>query len=166
MGDAERVEPMGRVHAVLANTVGAVLLAGGATGAVLFTVGAATGAETTVDAVVFGAVALFAALVGWVGLGTLIHNRDVRAATRRLAATGVDAAAEVIAIGPEEVTPDGLSTQHELLLRLTGPGFAPFEARTTEPDDRFPGLVVGSRLAAVVDPVRREFSLHRGDPLC
>ncbi|MFD7509788.1 hypothetical protein ACFV5N_10645 [Streptomyces sp. NPDC059853] len=163
---AERVEPMGRIHAVLANTVGAVLLAGGGTGAVLFTVAAVGEAETTVDAVVSGAVALFAALVGYVGLGTLLHNRDVRAATRRLITTGVDATAEVIGIGPEEVTSDGLSTQHELLLRVTGPGFAPFEARTTEPDDRFPGLVVGSRLAAVVDPVHRDFSLHRGDPLC
>ncbi|WP_432052688.1 hypothetical protein [Streptomyces xiamenensis] len=161
-----RVEPMGPVLAALANLFGAGLLGGGGWLAVSFAHGALSDAETTVDAVVFGAVALFGALVAYVGLGTLLHNRDQRRSTRRLATQGVDGAAEVIAIGTEEITPDGLSTQHALRLRVTGPGFEPFEASSTEPDGHFPGLVVGSRLAVVVHPPSREFTLHRADPVC
>ncbi|MGW7292316.1 hypothetical protein ACWGIB_07980 [Streptomyces xiamenensis] len=161
-----RVEPMGPVLATIANLFGAGLLGGGGWLAVSFTHGALSDPETTVDAVVFAAVALFGAFVASVGLGTLLHNRERRRSTRRLATQGVDGAAEVIAIGPGEVMPDGLATQHELRLRVTGPGFEPFEASSVEPDNHFPGVVVGSRLAVVVHPPSREFSLHRAEPVC
>ena len=92
-----RVEPMGPVLAALANLFGAGLLGGGGWLAVSFAHGALSDPETTVDAVVFGAVALFGALVAYVGLGTLLHNRERRRSTRRLATQGVDGAAEVIA---------------------------------------------------------------------
>ncbi|MEV4625568.1 hypothetical protein AB0J90_04680 [Micromonospora sp. NPDC049523] len=72
---------------------------------------------------------------------------------RRLAATGVAATAEVLAVtnhlGGEE-------TGLKLRVRISGDGFATFEAETIRAVD--PALVPGAFLAAVVDPYERVFS--------
>ncbi|MGI5240599.1 hypothetical protein [Dactylosporangium sp. CA-139066] len=73
---------------------------------------------------------------------------------RRLSAAGVAATAEVLAVANHLGGEDpGL----ELRLRISGPGFATFEADTIRADD--PALVPGAVLAAVVDPADRLFSI-------
>lgn len=72
---------------------------------------------------------------------------------RQLAATGVAATAEILTVsnylGGED---PGL----KLRLRISGTGFATFEAETIRADD--PALAPGAVLAAVVDPEERVFS--------
>ncbi|MFE9651827.1 hypothetical protein [Micromonospora sp. NPDC006431] len=91
--------------------------------------------------------------VGFGVFGWRLVTRSRRDA-RRLSAAGVAATAEILAVanhlGGEE---PGL----ELHLRISGPGFATFEADTISADD--PALVPGALLAAVVDPVDRLFSI-------
>ncbi|WP_212818549.1 hypothetical protein [Polymorphospora rubra] len=73
---------------------------------------------------------------------------------RRLSAAGVAATAEVLAVANHLGGEDpGL----ELRLRISGPGFATFEADTIRADD--PALVPGALLPAIVDPVDRLFSI-------
>ncbi|MGW4465956.1 hypothetical protein [Micromonospora sp. NPDC004704] len=72
---------------------------------------------------------------------------------RRLAATGVAATAEVLTVANHLGGEDpGL----ELRVRISGPGFATFEAETIRPDD--PAVVPGAFLAAVVEPDERIFA--------
>ncbi|WP_433084033.1 hypothetical protein ACQP1P_06390 [Dactylosporangium sp. CA-052675] len=89
--------------------------------------------------------------VGFGVFGWRLVTRSRRDA-RRLAAAGVDATAEILTVanhlGGEE---PGL----ELRLRISGPGFATFEADTIRPDD--PALRPGAALPAVVDPADRLF---------
>ncbi|MBF9127510.1 hypothetical protein I0C86_00645 [Plantactinospora sp. S1510] len=91
--------------------------------------------------------------VGFGVFGQRLVTRSRRDA-RQLAAAGVAATAEILAVanhlGGEE---PGL----ELRLRISGPGFATFEAETIRADD--PALVPGALLAVVVDPVDRLFSI-------
>ncbi|MEU8261707.1 hypothetical protein AB0C02_13940 [Micromonospora sp. NPDC048999] len=73
---------------------------------------------------------------------------------RRLSAAGVAATAEILRVANHLGGEDpGL----ELHLRISGPGFATFEADTIRADD--PALVPGAVLAAVVDPVDRVFTI-------
>ncbi|WP_406070439.1 hypothetical protein [Micromonospora sp. NBC_01638] len=73
---------------------------------------------------------------------------------RRLSAAGVAATAEILTVANHLGGEDpGL----ELHLRVSGPGFATFEADTIRADD--PALVPGALLAAVVDPADRLFSI-------
>ncbi|WP_426505615.1 hypothetical protein ACPPVO_47855 [Dactylosporangium sp. McL0621] len=73
---------------------------------------------------------------------------------RRLAAAGVAATAEILTVANHLGGEDpGL----ELRMRISGPGFATFEADTTRGDD--PALVPGALLAAVVDPTDRLYSI-------
>ncbi len=77
-----------------------------------------------------------------------------RSDARRLSASGVAATAEILAVANHLGGEDpGL----ELRLRISGPGFAAFEADTVRADD--PALVPGALLPAVVDPVDRLFSI-------
>ncbi|WDZ82421.1 hypothetical protein [Micromonospora cathayae] len=98
------------------------------------------------------------ALATVVGVGSGVFGWRLvtrsRRDARRLAAGGVAATAEIIAVtnhlGGED---PGL----ELRLRVSGPGFATFEAETVRADD--PALVPGASLPAVVDPVDRLFAI-------
>jgi hypothetical protein len=91
--------------------------------------------------------------VGFGVFGWRLVTRS-RADARRLAAAGVAATAEILTVANYLAGDDpGL----ELRLRISGPGFATFEADTIRAHD--PALVPGSVLAAVVDPADRLFSV-------
>ncbi|MFG2051466.1 hypothetical protein ACGFIW_29040 [Micromonospora sp. NPDC048935] len=91
--------------------------------------------------------------VGFGVFGLRLVTRSRRDA-RRLSAAGVAATAEILTVANHLGGEDpGL----ELHLRISGPGFATFEADTVRADD--PALVPGALLAAVVDPVDRLFSI-------
>ncbi|MET8123325.1 hypothetical protein [Micromonospora sp. NPDC005189] len=91
--------------------------------------------------------------VGFGVFGWRVVNRSRRDA-RRLSAAGVAATAEILAVANHLGGEDpGL----ELHLRISGPGFATFEADTVRADD--PTLVPGALLAAVVEPADRLFSI-------
>ncbi|MFJ6198076.1 hypothetical protein [Micromonospora sp. NPDC092111] len=97
-------------------------------------------------------------LVTIVGVGSGVFGLRLvtrsRGDARRLSVAGVAATAEILAVANHLGGEDpGL----ELRLRISGPGFATFEADTIRADD--PGLVPGALLAAVVDPVDRLFSI-------
>ena len=91
--------------------------------------------------------------VGFGVLGLRLVARS-RSDARRLDASGVAATAEILAVANHL---DGENPGLELRLRISGPGFATFEADTIRADD--PALVPGALLAVVVDPVDRLFSL-------
>ncbi|MGC4950782.1 hypothetical protein ACLQ2N_31910 [Streptomyces sp. DT224] len=105
-------------------------------------------------------VALAAAFVAWIGLGTIIGARDERRATRRLAAQGVDATALVLAVASASPTND-YRDRIRLTLRVSGPGVDPFECEGKVLKDRFGGATQGTVLPARVDPLTREFSIER-----
>ncbi|MGK5672158.1 hypothetical protein ACSNOB_04840 [Micromonospora sp. URMC 106] len=89
---------------------------------------------------------------GFGAWGLRLVTRSRRDA-RRLAATGVAATAEILAVANHLGGEDpGL----KLRLRISGTGFATFEAETIRADD--PAFVPGAFLAAVVDPEERVFS--------
>ncbi|MEU3455158.1 hypothetical protein ABZ671_16400 [Micromonospora sp. NPDC006766] len=91
--------------------------------------------------------------VGFGVFGWRLVTRSRRDA-RRLSAAGVAATAEILRVANHLGGEDpGL----ELHLRISGPGFATFEADTIRADD--PALVPGAVLAAVVDPADRLFSI-------
>ncbi|GAA3725486.1 hypothetical protein GCM10022225_02980 [Plantactinospora mayteni] len=91
--------------------------------------------------------------VGFGVFGWRVVTRSRRDA-RRLSTAGVAANAEILRVANHLGGEDpGL----ELHLRISGPGFATFEADTTRADD--PALVPGAVLAAVVDPIDRLFSI-------
>jgi hypothetical protein len=154
----ERIAPIGPVLAVLACAVGLVLLLGGAGAAVVMGWRAASGEVSGVDLVLEIAAALFAVLVAYVGLGTVLYNWTVRQATISLEADGVEAVAEVIGVGPEDVSQDGNSRMIWLRVRLEGPGFPAFEANCLMPYSAAQARV-GARIEAVVDPGGNTFRL-------
>ncbi|MEV0733174.1 hypothetical protein [Polymorphospora sp. NPDC050346] len=91
--------------------------------------------------------------VGFGVFGWRLVTRSRRDA-RRLSAAGVAATAEVLTVANHLGGEDpGL----ELHLRISGPGFATFEADTIRADD--PALVPGALLPAVVDPADRLFAI-------
>ncbi|MBM7494865.1 hypothetical protein JOD64_006087 [Micromonospora luteifusca] len=91
--------------------------------------------------------------VGFGVFGWRLVARSRRDA-RRLTAAGVAATAEILAVANHLGGEDpGL----ELRLRISGPGFATFEADTIRADD--PALVPGALLAVVVDPANRLFAI-------
>ncbi|MET7668249.1 hypothetical protein [Micromonospora luteifusca] len=91
--------------------------------------------------------------VGFGVFGWRLVARSRRDA-RRLTAAGVAATAEILAVANHLGGEDpGL----ELRLRISGPGFAMFEADTIRAND--PALVPGALLAAVVDPANRLFAI-------
>ncbi|WP_238012867.1 hypothetical protein KZZ52_22565 [Dactylosporangium sp. AC04546] len=100
----------------------------------------AGGTVTTIAGVGFG-------VFGW-----RLVTRSRRDA-RRLSAAGVAATAEILTVANHLGEDPGLT----LRLRVSGPGFATFEADTIRADD--PALVPGTLLTAVVDPADRLFSI-------
>ncbi|MET8357408.1 hypothetical protein [Micromonospora sp. NPDC005171] len=100
-----------------------------------------------------GGVLATAVGVGFGVFGWRVVARS-RRDTRRLAAAGVAATAEVLAVANHL---DGENPGLELRLRISGPGFTPFEVDTIRPDDS--SLVPGAVLAAVVDPADRLFAI-------
>jgi len=92
--------------------------------------------------------------VGFGVFGWRVVNRSRRDA-RDLAAAGVAATAEILSVSNHLGGEDpGL----ELRLRISGPGFATFEADTIRGND--PALVPGVVLAAVVDPANRLYAIE------
>jgi hypothetical protein len=73
---------------------------------------------------------------------------------RRLSAAGVAATAEILTVAHHL---GGEETGLDLRLRISGPGFATFEADTVRAAD--PALVPGAVLAVVVDPADRLFAI-------
>lgn len=92
--------------------------------------------------------------VGFGVFGFRIVNRSRRDA-RQLAAAGVAATAEILTVANHLGGEDpGLM----LRVRVSGPGFAAFEADTTKPDDA--ALMPGVVLTAVVDPSDRLYVIR------
>ncbi|MGC4868920.1 hypothetical protein ACLQ3B_26170 [Micromonospora sp. DT53] len=89
--------------------------------------------------------------VGFGVFGWRVVGRSRRDA-RRLSAAGVAATAEILAVSNHLA---GENPELELHLRISGPGFATFEADTIRAID--PALVPGVVLAAIVDPAGRLF---------
>ncbi|MBB5874125.1 hypothetical protein F4553_007559 [Allocatelliglobosispora scoriae] len=84
-------------------------------------------------------------------------ERSARRDAERLNEVGVTAVAEIVAIAPAIVGDDnGIA----LSLRISGPGVEPFDAVSECMAD--PSLVVGARLAAVVDPADNLFAIVPG----
>ncbi|WP_326765634.1 hypothetical protein OG978_14520 [Streptomyces sp. NBC_01591] len=154
----ERMEPIGPVLAVIGCTVGLVLLIGGAGAALVAGIRAASGDAEGVDLGLLIAGGLFAALVAYVGLGTVLHHWDVRRATLRLEAAGVGASAEVTGVGPEDTTADGGSRLIWIRVRVSGTGFPPFEASFPRPYGAAEATV-GAEIEVVVDLVGNTFRL-------
>ncbi|MGC4806654.1 hypothetical protein [Micromonospora sp. DT233] len=91
--------------------------------------------------------------VGFGVFGLRLVARSRRDA-RRLSVAGVAATAEILTVAHHLGGEDpGL----ELRLRISGPGFATFEADTIRPDG--PALVAGAVLPVVVDPTDRLFAI-------
>ncbi|MFI6159758.1 MULTISPECIES: hypothetical protein [Micromonospora] len=91
--------------------------------------------------------------VGFGVFGLRVVARSRRDA-RQLSAAGVAATAEVLTVADRV---DGEDPGLTLRLRISGPGFAPFEADVNHPVD--PALVPGATLPATVDPADRLFSI-------
>ncbi|MEV0644798.1 hypothetical protein AB0I28_06005 [Phytomonospora sp. NPDC050363] len=89
----------------------------------------------------------------WFGASTAV----ARHRQRRLDIAGLPAVAEIIAVEDKDI--DGESGV-KVTLRLTGPGFEPFDAVVgCRPEDV---LVVGGHLHALVDPdARKYFTIRR-----
>jgi hypothetical protein len=83
-------------------------------------------------------------------------NSRSRRDTDRLNAIGVAATAEITAIAPATL---GREPGVALTLRISGPGFEPFEV--TSECRNHSSLRVGAQLAAVVDPADRLFAIIR-----
>ncbi|MFG3167917.1 hypothetical protein [Streptomyces sp. NPDC048200] len=156
------LDPKGPVITAVACTVGAVLFlgAGGAFVYVTARTVADLDATGTGWAWVGAGLALAAAFVACVGLSTLLSAREERRATLQLAALGVDATALVLAVASAPPTNDHYD-QVRLLMRISGPGFEPFECSNEVPNYRFGSATQGTVLAARVDPVTRAFTIER-----
>lgn len=91
--------------------------------------------------------------VGFGVFGLRLVARSRRDA-RQLSAAGVAATAEVLTVADRL---DGEDPGLTLRLRVSGPGFAAFEADVNHSTD--PALVPGATLPATVDPADRLFSI-------
>ncbi|MEV0848894.1 hypothetical protein AB0J21_23995 [Streptomyces sp. NPDC049954] len=156
------LDPKGPVITALACTVGALLFlgAGGAFGYVAVRTVADLGETGSGWAWVGAGLALAAAFVACVGLFTLLSAHAERRATLQLAALGVDATALVLAVASAPPTNDE-HQQVRLLMRVSGPGFEPFECGSEVPKYRFGGATQGTVLPARVNPVTRAFTIGR-----
>ncbi|MFF2964953.1 hypothetical protein ACFVT1_40195 [Streptomyces sp. NPDC057963] len=154
----ERIEPMGPILAVIACVFGLALLLGGAGVAVALGTLAASGEVTGVELALVIAGGLFAAFVAYVGFSTVLYNWDLRRATIRLEADGVGATAEVIRVGPEDVSADGTSRMIWVRIRVEGRGFPAFEASCLMPYG-VAAATVGAEIEVVVDPGGGTFRL-------
>lgn len=156
------LEPQGPVITAIACTVGAVLFLGAGGAFVYVTARTVADLDETGSGWVWAGagLALAAAFVAVVGLSTLLHARAERRATLQLAALGVDGTALVLAVASAPPTNDD-SEQVRLLMRVSGPGFDPFECGSEVPKYRFGRATQGTVLPARVDPVTRAFTVER-----
>ena len=83
-------------------------------------------------------------------VGLLLTLRADRRRAALLAAVGVPASAEILAVAASSY--DG-ETRHTLTLRITGVGFEPFTSSLTTGALR--GLGLGDRFTVIADPVSR-----------
>ncbi|MFJ7301043.1 hypothetical protein [Streptomyces sp. NPDC099088] len=156
------LDPKGPVITAVACTVGAALFLGAGGAFVYVTVRTVADLDATGSGWVWAGagLALAAAFIACVGLSTLLSAREDRRATLRLAALGVDATALVLAVASAPPTNDHYD-QVRLLIRISGPGFEPFECSDEVPDYRFGSATQGTVLSARVDPVTRAFTIER-----
>lgn len=155
------LEPKGPVITVIACTVGAILMLGGGGACVFCVVLAATGIGGTRGGGIWGAagLALVGAFIAWVGFSTILNARVERRATLQLAAVGVDATALVLTVASAPPSNDD-HPQIRLLMRISGPGFEPFESSNDVLTYRFKSATQGAVLPARVNPASRVFTLE------
>lgn len=115
-------------------------------------VGAALRPEDRWIALLAGALATAVGVPAGIAVWRLAHRN--RAATRRLEAVGVPAAAEVLAL--TLVASDEGHT-YEVVMRVSGPGLDSFEVTQRRTGDG--DLHVGARLRALVDPADRSYAI-------
>ncbi|MEU2023745.1 hypothetical protein ABZ565_16555 [Streptomyces sp. NPDC016469] len=156
------LDPRGPAITAMQCTVGVGLLLGGSGFCVYTTIRtlAEIGDTTSSWAWAGIGVALTAAFVAWVGFGTILDACIERRATLQLAALGVDTTALVLAVAPATPSND----HHERLLlsiRVSGPGFEPFECEQKVLKHRFGGATQGTVLPARVNPATRVFIIER-----
>lgn len=88
----------------------------------------------------------------------MLYNWDLRRATLRLEADGVGATAEVIGVGPDDVSADGCSRMIWIRVRVSGAEFPVFEASCPMPYG-VAEATAGAEIKAVVDPGGKTFRL-------
>lgn len=154
------LEPKGPVITAIACTVGAVLFLGAGGVFAYVTVRTVADLDETGSGWMWAGVglALAAAFVACVGLSTIPFAREERRATLQLAALGVDGSALVLAVASAPPTNDD-HHQVRLLMRISGPGFEPFECGSDVLRYRFGGATQGTVLRARVNPVTRAFTV-------
>ncbi|WNI20444.1 hypothetical protein [Streptomyces sp. ITFR-16] len=155
------LDPKGPGITALACTVGAVLFLGGGGACVYVAVRTVTDLDETGSGWVWAGagLALAAAFVACVGLSTMLSAREDRRATLQLAALGVDTTALVLAVASAPPTNDNYN-QVRLLMRVSGPGFEPFECGNEVPKYRFGSAAQGTVLPARVNPRTRAFTIE------
>lgn len=156
------LDPKGPVITAIACTVGAVLFLGAGGASVYVTLRTVVDLDETGSGwVLAGAgLALAAAFIACVGLSTILFAHAERRATLQLAALGVDATALVLAVASAPPTNDNYH-QVRLLLRISGPGFEPFECGNEVPKYRFGSATQGTVLPARVNPATLAFTIER-----
>ncbi|MGW5773729.1 hypothetical protein ACWEVY_31860 [Streptomyces longwoodensis] len=154
------LEPKGPVITVIACTVGAALFLGAAGAFAYVTIRTAADLGRTDGRWTWAGLglALAAAFVAYGGLCTVAFARAERRATLQLAAQGVDAAALVLAVAPAPPSNDD-HDQVRLLMRISGPGFEPFEHSGEVLRHLFGSTTQGTVLPARVDPTTRTFTV-------
>uniref|UniRef100_A0AAU2VH47 Uncharacterized protein n=1 Tax=Streptomyces sp. NBC_00008 TaxID=2903610 RepID=A0AAU2VH47_9ACTN len=156
------LDPKGPVITAIAFAVGAVLFlcAGGAFVYVTVHTVDDLGETGSGWAWAGAGLALAAAFIAGVGLSTISSARAERRATLQLAAFGVDATALVLAVASAPPTNDNYD-QVRLQLRISGPGFGPFECGNEVPKYPFGSATQGTVLPARVNPATRVFTIER-----
>ncbi|MFC9758844.1 hypothetical protein [Streptomyces sp. NPDC056921] len=150
------VQPRGACFTVFVSLFAAVLALGSGGAAVFCVVSVATVDGATPAVVIPVVEALVAAAFALAMV--VLFLRDNRRATAELAAVGVDAEALVLSavfspLGGEE-RPDV-----RLHVRISGPGFEPFETDNTVEAHLYPGVTEGAVLPARVTPANLNFSM-------
>ncbi|WP_329587024.1 hypothetical protein OG298_05655 [Streptomyces sp. NBC_01005] len=151
------VQPRGACFTVFASLSSAVLALGSGGAAVFCAVSVATVGATPAVAIPV-VLALVAAAFALAMVEVVFSLWDNRRATVELAAVGVDATALVLSavfspLGGEE------PPEVRLLVRISGPGFEPFETDNTVEVHLFPGVAEGAVLPARVNPANLNFSM-------
>ncbi|MFF2964087.1 hypothetical protein ACFVT1_35535 [Streptomyces sp. NPDC057963] len=152
------VQPRGACSTVFVSLFAAVLALGSGGAAVFCVVSVATVDGATPAVAIPVVEALVAAAFALAMVKIVLFLWDNRRATVELAAVGVDAKALVLSavfspLGGEE-RPDV-----RLHVRISGPGFEPFETDNTVEVHLYPGVAEGAVLRARVNPANLNFSM-------
>ncbi len=155
------LDPQGPVITAIACAVGAALFlgAGGACGYVVARTRSSARAASGGRGSAPGS-PLLAAFVASVGWSTVASARAELRATLQLAALGVDASALLLAVSSAPPSNDH-HFQVRLSMRVSGPGFTPFECGAEVLRYQFGGATPGTVLPARVNPVTRVFTIER-----